>query len=197
MSIKRNLGDSIECANVFLVSINHRKNGDCENFASTSRLYVNTHFAWNCQDSCKSLHASRHILHEVFSYSLLAVFWFSTSSSIASLRFSGGGTFAFVILNSPLSTIFHCRCFKSSIVIASSRSLDNVNESGTIVVRLLTVSDQKIMRRVARLRKLSSKLEISKRLTLLKQLETDYKQWKELNDYIHIMRIWNKYIKIV
>lgn len=65
-------------------------------------------------------------------YSLLAVFWFSTSSSIASLRFSGDEAFAFVIFNSSLSTIFHCSCSESSIVtgVATSWSLGHANASG-------------------------------------------------------------------
>lgn len=55
-------------------------------------------------------------------HSLLAVFWFSTSSSIASLRFNGGGgVFAFVIFSSSLSTIFHCRCSEPTSIVVRVR----------------------------------------------------------------------------
>jgi hypothetical protein len=104
----------------------YRKSWKMENVISASTLLIYSHFTWDCRDSFKSLHASWHILYEADAvlYSLLAVFWFSTSSSIASLRFNGGGgAFAFVILNSSLSTIFHCRCSEFSIVIGAASRL--------------------------------------------------------------------------
>lgn len=127
-SVKRNPGNSVPQMYEWFFRL-YRKSWKMENVNFASAFLIHSRFAWDCRDSFKSSHASRHILYEADAalYSLLAVFWFSTSSSIASLRFSGGGgAFAFVILNSSLSTIFHCRCSGSSIVtrgVAVSQSM--------------------------------------------------------------------------
>lgn len=107
--------------------------GKMENVNFASAFLIYSHFAWDCRDSFKSSYGSQHILHDADAvlYSLLAVFWFSTSSSIASLRFSGGGgALAFVILNSSLSIIFHCRCSGPSIVIGAAASRSTLMHLG-------------------------------------------------------------------
>lgn len=143
-SVKRNPGNSVAQMHEWFFRL-YCKSWKMENVNSASTLLIYSHFTWDCRDSFKSSHAPQHILYEadaVF-YSLLAVFWFSTSSSIASLRFSGGGgAFAFVILNSSLSTIFHCRCSEPSIVIGivAFQSLCDVNAPG-VAVLLIIIND--------------------------------------------------------
>jgi len=92
---------------------------------SRKRTYIITETALNL----RALRSTFYV--RLMLYSLLAVFWFSTSSSIASLRFNGDEVFVFVTLNSSFS-IFLCRCSEPSIVIAvtASWSSDGANASG-------------------------------------------------------------------